>query len=199
MAVIQIHVDVSCTSRMARSMLVVTPSPSRLTRQLLIGWRDPLRRLIPFWRSASLHTSTLSPESNQTKSRGTKSELCFFCFFLNPLSPFFLHTCRVNPFSPSSSSHLFVCERVQQVSIEGGGSNDDPASRQINPWRQRGGSSQDSDHALTKGPFQHISLIKRQTLRDKPIVNPPWFVDGCFEASTGIQTSASYFFEAWPF
>ena len=82
MAVIQIHVDVSCTSRMARSMLVVTPSPSRLTRQLLIGWRDPLRRLIPFWRSASLHTSTLSPENNQTKSRGTKSALFFFFFFL---------------------------------------------------------------------------------------------------------------------
>lgn len=33
----QVYLDIGHTSRMARSMLVVTPSPSLLTRQLLIG------------------------------------------------------------------------------------------------------------------------------------------------------------------
>lgn len=197
MALRHIHVVVSPTSSIARSMLVVTLSPSLLTRQLLIGWRAPLRRLIPFWRSTSLHTSTLSPERSQTKSCETKSELCFFFY---PLSPFFLHTCSVNPFSPSSSSHLFVCERVQQVSIEGGGSNDDPASRQINPWRQCGGSCQDSDHALAKGSFQHISLVERQTLRDKPSVNAPWFFwTAVLMPQLALRPSIACFFKAWPF
>ena len=118
---------------------------------------------------------------------------CVFSFY--PLSPFFLHTCSVNPFSPSTSCHLFICEWVQQVSIEGGGSNDDPASRQINPWRQCGGSSQDSDHALTKGSFQHISLVKRQTLRDKPSVNALWFFwTAVLKPQVALRPSTAWFF-----
>lgn len=35
--VYQVNLDINHTSSMARSMLVVTPSPSLLTRQLLIG------------------------------------------------------------------------------------------------------------------------------------------------------------------
>lgn len=86
----QVNVDIRHTSRMARSMLVVTPSPSLLTRQLLIGWRAPLRRLIPFWRSASLHTSTLSPERGLERRYWNYSEQAtiqpFLSFFV-PLIP----------------------------------------------------------------------------------------------------------------
>ena len=62
------------TSSMARNILVVTPSPSLLTRQLLIGWRLPLRRVIPFCRSASLHTNTLSPENVETQKHEYNSK-----------------------------------------------------------------------------------------------------------------------------
>lgn len=72
-------ININPTSRIALSMLVVTPSPSRLTRQLLIDWRTPLRRLIPFWRSFCLHTSTLSPRGKEYKhyyKRYFKSPQC---------------------------------------------------------------------------------------------------------------------------
>lgn len=49
------------------------------------------------------------------------------------------------------------------MSIEGGGSNDDSASWEINPWREGRGGRQDSDHALAKSSLQHITLIKCQT------------------------------------
>lgn len=142
---------------MARSMLAVTPSPCLLTKQLLIGWRSPVRRLTPFWRSASLHTSTLSPGMRKKLNKRD----CFLSIVL-----YFFRTRGVHSFPPCSSGHLFVCKRVQQVSVEGRGSNDDPAGREIDPWRESGGGSQDPDRALTKRPFQNVTFVKCQTCRD---------------------------------
>lgn len=60
-------------------MLVVTPSPSLLTRQLLIGWSEPLSKLMPLCRSASLQTSRLSPQKQNT----AKTRLRFFFLLLS--------------------------------------------------------------------------------------------------------------------
>lgn len=147
-----------CTSRMALSMLVVTPSPSRRTRQLLIGWREPLRRVAPFFSSDFLHTSKLSPTMKRCQMKLTKrSPFYIFCKLLSTFS--------VHSLPPCSSSHLFVCEWVQQASIECRRSNNDPPGWKVNPWRQSGGGRKDSDQALAKSSFQHVTLVKGQTCR----------------------------------
>lgn len=73
----------------------------------------------------------------------------------------------VHSFPPSSSWHLFVCQRVQQVPIECRRPDNDPASWQIHPRGEGGGGSQDPDHALAKCSLQHIALIKGQPYRGK--------------------------------
>lgn len=78
-----------------------------------------------------------------------------------------LRTYGVHAFSPRPPCHLFVRERVQQVSIEGRAADDDPASREIDPRGEGGGRGQDFNGALTKGSLQHVAFIKRQTCRDQ--------------------------------
>ena len=154
---------------MARSILVVTPSPSLLTRQLLIGWRAPLRRMMPFWRSASLQTNTLSPERGATKWHHTKEESCLHLVSSRDVDSNIQDQSIPivsTPFLPARPAICLYVSGVQQVSVESRGSNDDPARWEINSWGEGRGGGQDPDHALSKSSLQHVAFIECQPCRE---------------------------------
>ena len=72
------------------------------------------------------------------------------------------YTLAIDSFPPSSTRHLSVHQRVQNLPVEHDTSDDHPPSRQVHPRGQSGSGHQDPEGTLTESALYNVSLVKAE-------------------------------------